>query len=206
MNESSRTVGGLRLGFIVPTGLLVLVGLGASPHPAAADSLPQPFGSSFYADHKAHLPGEVLTVLIVEESSATESAQTSTSKNDGIHLSASSPTRAQRQWQAALGDQFAGTGQIARSGELLARLSVLVDRVDRNGNLWVHGEQDIKLNGERQKIRLTGMVRPDDIGPDNTVPSWRIENAQILFLGKGVLGDSQSPGLLLRILRWLRLY
>jgi flagellar L-ring protein precursor FlgH len=200
VNESSRAFGGLGLGVIVLAGLL------ASPLPARADDLPQPFGSSFYADHKAHLPGEILTVLIVEESSATESAQTNTSKDDGIHLSASSPTRAQRQWQAALGDQFAGSGQIARSGELLARLSVLVDGVDRNGNLLVHGEQDIKLNGERQKIRLTGMVRPEDIGPDNTVPSWRIENAQIVFLGKGVLGDSQSPGLVVRILRWLGIY
>jgi len=187
--------------------MLALSGL-ARPQLAHAqtDGLPQAFGNSFYSDHKAHQAGDVLTVLIVEESSASESAQTSTAKTDALNAAAASPTRVQRRWQGTLGDQFDGGGQIARSGEMLARLSVQVDRVDRNGNLWVHGEQEIKINGERQRIRLTGMVRPDDVGPENTVASWRIESANIVFLGKGVLGDSQSPGLLLRILRWLRLY
>lgn len=190
------------------TLLMVMLALSALPRcaHAQADGLPQPFGYSFYSDHKAREAGDLLTVLIVEESSATESAQTTTNKTDGLSASLTTPARTQRQWQGSMGDQFDGRGQVARSGELLARLSVQIDSVDANGNLWVHGEQDIKVNGERQRIRLTGMVRPDDIAPDNSVPSWRIENAHILFLGKGVLGDSQSPGLLIRILRWLRLY
>lgn len=201
MTESLRASCALTVAIVALSGL-------AWPQPvhAQTDDLPQAFGNSFYSDHKAHQAGDVLTVLIVEESSATESAQTSTAKTDALNAAAASPTRVQRQWQGTLGDQFDGGGQIARSGEMLARLSVQVDRVDRNGNLWVHGEQEIKINGERQRIRLTGMVRPDDVGPENTVASWRIESANIVFLGKGVLGDSQSPGLLLRILRWLRLY
>lgn len=201
MTESLRASNALTIAMLALSGLVW-------PQPAHAqtDDLPQAFGNSFYSDHKAHQAGDVLTVLIVEESSATESAQTSTAKTDALNAAATSPTRVQRQWQGTLGDQFDGGGQIARSGEMLARLSVEVDRVDRNGNLWVHGEQEIKINGERQRIRLTGMVRPDDVGPENTVASWRIESANIVFLGKGVLGDSQSPGLLLRILRWLRLY
>ena len=172
---------------------------------AVADDLPDPFGRSFFADHSAHRPGDILTVLIVEASSASESAQTNTAKNDSFSASLSTPAKVGRQWQGSLGDQFAGTGQIQRSGQLLAQLSVVVDRVDRSGNLWIHGEQDILLNGERQTIRLTGMVRPDDIAPDNTVPSWRVSGASIALVGKGVLGSSQSPGLITRILRWLRL-
>lgn len=172
---------------------------------AQADDLPSAFGRSFYADHKASRPGDILTVLVVEESSASESAQASTSKSDGLSASLSTPSRMGRQWQGSVGDQFSGGGQIERSGQLVATLSVVVDRVDRNGNLWVRGDQDIKINGDRQRIRLTGMVRPDDIGPDNTVPSWRVSHARLALIGKGSLVGNEKPGLLIRILHWLRL-
>ena len=186
--------------------LALLVATAAGTHARAqADDLPNPFGRSFFADHRAHRPGDILTVLIVEAASASESAQTSTTKSDGINASLSSPAHVGQQWQGSLGDDFTGTGQIQRSGQLVAQLSIVVDRIDGNGNLWVSGEQEIVINGERQKIRLSGMVRPDDIGPDNTVPSWRVSHARIAFVGKGVLGGSQSPGLITRILRWLRL-
>jgi flagellar L-ring protein FlgH len=66
----------------------------------------------------------------------------------------------------------------------------------------VRGEQDIQVNNERQRIRLEGTVRPEDIGPDNTIPSWRVGGAHIEFTGKGLLGNKQSPGLLTRILSW----
>lgn len=186
--------------------LALLAGVAMAPQAGAQSSdPPNPFGRSFYADHSAHRPGDSVTVLIMEVSSASESAQTSTSKSDGINASLSTPARSGRQWQGSLGDQFTGTGQIQRSGQLVAQLTVVVDHIDRNGNLWVRGEQDIVLNGERQTIRLTGMIRPDDIAPDNTVPSWRVSGASIALIGKGVLGGSQSPGLITRILRWLRL-
>lgn len=191
---------------LAAAALLALIGI-ASPRPvhAQASGAPDPFGRSFYADHSALRPGDILTVLIEEESSATESAQTSTSKSDGISAAFSTPTRTQRQWQGTLGDQFSGGGQVARSGELLGQLSVVVDRIDPNGNLWVRGEQDIKVNGERQRILLTGRVRPVDIDADNTVPSWRVGDARISLLGKGVLGGSQSPGIISRILHFLHL-
>lgn len=186
--------------------LVVLAGAGMLGQACAqASDLPNPFGGSFFADHSAHRPGDVLTVLIMEVSSATESAQTSTGKSDGLSASLATAASPGRQWQGSLGDQFTGGGQIERSGQLVAQLSVVVERVDRNGNLWVRGEQDIEINGERQTIRLAGMVRPDDIAADNTVPSWRVSHARISLMGKGVLGGSQSPGLITRILRWLRL-
>lgn len=162
-------------------------------------------GRSFFADHRALKSGDVLTVLITESSSASESARTSTDKNDAANASLTTPSRGQRQWQVGLGGSFSGGGQIERSGQLLARLSVAVESTDENGNLQVHGEQDIELNGEHQRIRLEGAVRPDDISPDNTVPSWRIMHARIELVGKGLLARNQSPGLLTRILQWLHL-
>jgi flagellar L-ring protein precursor FlgH len=155
-----------------------------------------PVGASFFADHRARNTGDVLTVLITETSSATETARTQTDKSSGLNASLSTPPAGQRQWQAALGSSFNGGGQIERSGQLLARLSVVVDRIDEQGKLRVHGEQVIDMNGERQKIHLEGAVRPDDIAPDNTVPSWRVTDAKIALVGKGILGRSQSRGLL----------
>lgn len=162
-------------------------------------------GRSFFSDYKAVNPGDVLTVLITEASSATESARTSMDKNDSANAAITSPTSGQRQWQAALGGNYSGGGQVERSGQLLARLSVAVERIDENGNLLVKGEQDIELNGEHQRIRLEGAVRPDDIAPDNTVPSWRVMHARIALVGKGILAHAQSPGILTRILQWLHL-
>jgi flagellar L-ring protein precursor FlgH len=169
----------------------------------AADP-PVVVGASFFADHRARSAGDVLTVLVTETSSATESARTTTDKKDAVNASLTTPSR-QRQWGVGMGSTFDGGGQVARSGQLLARISVIVDQADERGELRVHGDQDIDLNGEHQRIHLEGTVRSDDIAPDNTVPSWRLGNAKISLIGKGILGRSQSPGLLGRIMHWLHL-
>jgi flagellar L-ring protein precursor FlgH len=96
--------------------------------------------------------------------------------------------------------RFAGGGQIERSGTLLARLSVKIEGVDANGNFIVSGEQLIVINNEKQAIRVSGLIRPDDIAADNTVPSWRVAGADIQLLGKGLLSKKSSPGLLTRLL------
>ena len=74
-----------------------------------------------------------------------------------------------------------------------------MEGVDGNGNLLIRGEQDIEVNNEKQRIALTGLVRPEDITPDNTVASWRIANADIDFVGKGILARKQSPSLLTKL-------
>jgi flagellar L-ring protein precursor FlgH len=169
-------------------------------NPAAAASV----GASFFADHRAHGPGDVLTVLVTEASSATESARTTTDKKDAFNALLNTPAR-QRQWTVGMGGTFDGGGQIARAGQLLARISVTVYGVDERGDLHVQGDQDIDLNGEHQRIHLDGMVRSDDVAPDNTVPSWRVGNAKISLIGKGILGHSQQRGLLGRIMHFFHL-
>jgi len=172
---------------------------------AHAEEAAPAIGRSFFADHKATNVGDVLTVLITESASATETARTSTDKTDNATASLTTPSRGQRQWGAGLGGNFSGGGQIERSGKLLARLSVVVEHAGENGVLTVQGEQDIELNGEHQRIRLEGAVRTVDISPDNTVPSWRIMHARIALVGKGFLSRAQSPGIITRILQWLHL-
>jgi flagellar L-ring protein FlgH len=166
---------------------------------AATGSWAQEEPRSFYADRRAYRPGDMLTVLIVESSSVTAAAQTTTSKNESAGVSLTHPA-AQKQFSVGFNGQSAGGGEIDRSDQFVAQLAVVVQGVDGKGNLQVHGEQDITVNDEKQRIRLDGIVREEDIGPDNTVKSYRVGTARIEFTGKGILARKQSPGLLNRIL------
>jgi flagellar L-ring protein precursor FlgH len=102
-----------------------------------------------------------------------------------------------------LSDQFSGGGSIQRSGRLLAQVTAVVQAVYPNGLLHVKGEQIIELNSEKQEIRLEGNVRPIDITDGNTILSTRIADARISYIGDGVLGEKQRPGILTRFLTWL---
>lgn len=154
-----------------------------------------------FADHTAHRPGDVLTVVITESAAASATARTRTDKRDRLSATLRLPDDPRDNVDLSLGTDFTGGGQIQRTGKLLAKLAVVVEGVDRNGNLWISGEQDILVNNERQRIMLSGLVRSADISPDNTVVSSRIANARIDFKGDGQLARQQSPGLLGLIFR-----
>jgi flagellar L-ring protein precursor FlgH len=172
--------------------LLTLPAFGAEP-------LPPP---SFYADRRAHEVGDMVTVLITESSSVEATARTSTAKSESARAALTHRDTDLRGASVDFGSDFSGGGQIERSGKLVAKLAVIVAGVDEAGNLVVQGEQEIRFNNEHQRIRLEGRVRPEDIGPDNTIASWRVAGAYIEFTGKGLLARKQAPGLLTRILSW----
>jgi flagellar L-ring protein precursor FlgH len=163
----------------------------------AADPLPP---QSFFADRRAHEVGDMVTVLITEFSSVEATARTSTSKSESARAALTHRDADLHGASVDFDSDFSGGGQIERSGKLLAKLAVTVEGVDDVGNLVVKGEQEISVNNERQRIRLEGKVRPEDIGPDNTIPSWRVGAAHIEFTGKGLLARKQRPGLLTRLL------
>lgn len=179
-------------------GLLVALGAIAPGVAQAADATSAP--QSLFADRRAHMPGDLITVLIAESASVSASAQTRTNKGESAnaHL-------LQRDGEMQLADvgiegQFAGGGKMERSGTLLGRLSVRIEALDANGNFIVSGEQLIVINNEKQTIRVGGLIRPDDIASDNTVPSWRVAGATVELVGKGLLSQKSAPGLLTRLL------
>lgn len=178
------------------TAFLGLTALSAHAQAPSTNSLVQ---RSLFADRKAHRTGDMLTVLITESAAANTTAQTTTNKDDNAFAFLATPDSDKR-WGAGIRSDFAGGGQIQRSGQLLARLAVVVDSIDENGNLTIRGEQDIRVNNERQRIALTGVIRSEDIAPDNTIQSSRISQAQIEFKGDGVLARRQKPGLISRVL------
>jgi len=175
--------------------LLLVTGVAdsiAADEPAATRSL--------FSDRRAQGQGDILTVLISEVASVSAAAQTRTTKGESASANLLQRDGEIQLAQAGFDSKFAGGGQIERSGTLLARLSVRIDTVDANGNFLVSGEQLIVINNEKQRIRVSGVVRPDDIAGDNTVPSWRVSGANIELVGKGILAQKQSPGILTRLL------
>lgn len=154
---------------------------------------------SFYADRQAYRRGDMLTVMIVESAAANSTARTRVDKGDRISASAGRTGIVEHEIGVGASNQFDGGGQIQRTGQLLGKLTVVVDEIDDKGNLKVTGEQTITINNEQQHIAVHGTVRPEDIGPDNTIPSWRILGANIEFKGKGILARKQSPGLLAKL-------
>lgn len=154
---------------------------------------------SLYADRKAFRPGDMLTVVITEVAAASATARTRTDKEESVSGDIRQPNEAPWSLELAFANDFTGGGEIQRTGKLLAKLAVEVREADANGNLAIYGEQDINVNNEAQRIALTGLVRPEDIGPDNTVVSWRIANAKIDFKGNGILARKQSPGLMTKL-------
>lgn len=158
------------------------------------------------ADRRASRPGDVVTILVMENSSASNSADTSTKTSAGLQGSLSTMYAGQNALQLGVGDNYGGKGAIQRSGRLLAQLSVTVMDVTPSGDLLVAGNQAIDVNGEKTQIRLEGRVRPVDIAANNTVPSTRLADAKIDYVGEGFITDRSKPGLIPRFLAWLGLW
>jgi flagellar L-ring protein precursor FlgH len=146
------------------------------------------------ADNKAFRVGDVLTVQVFENSSATTSADTGTRRKNGISAEASNGVHKSNQIGLAVGGDFEGGGRTQRANRVLATLTVTVRDILPNGDLRVGGEQQLTVNDEPQKVTLEGRVRPVDISEANIVLSTRLADAKITFIGEGdVTERSQRP-------------
>lgn len=153
------------------------------------------------SDKRAHLPGDVLTVLIYENSSAVTSADTALQRKNTIGLQGNADQHSHN-LNAGANNSFDGGGTVQRAGKLLAQMSVTVASVAPNGDLLVVGEQLLEINSDSQKIRVEGRVRPLDISDANAVMSFRLADAKISYLGDGDLASRQRPGLWSRLFHW----
>jgi flagellar L-ring protein FlgH len=156
------------------------------------------------ADHRAYRVGDIVTIYVLEATRAKSQAATEAGSDLDLDVGLSSPST---QYNANLGlsGSNASGAQTTRVGELRTQVSAQVTDVESNGSLRIAGEQSLIVNGERQKIRITGLVRPQDINADNTVWSNRIANADLELLGVGVVSESQRQSIFYRVFKWLRL-
>ena len=95
---------------------------------------------------------------------------------------------------------FKGGGSTTRSGALNAVLTARVAGVLPNGDLELEGVREIDINGDRQILVVTGVVRPSDVGPGNVVPSTAVGQMRIRYFGRGLIKDNLNPGWLVRVL------
>lgn len=158
------------------------------------------------SDRRAHRVGDILTVLVVENASASATAGTNTDKNNDLGVQFSSPSSAQKNYNLSVDQNYDGGGKSARTGKLLAQISVVVKAIEPNGDLQINGIQDIEINDEKQTINLAGKVRSIDVDERNTVLSTRVANAKITYVGNGVLAESQHKGWLSRLITLFGLF
>jgi len=153
------------------------------------------------ADHKARRAGDLVTVLVYENASASSTADTSAGRDANAGVSIELP-RPQRSHSAGVttNNDFRGQGQTQRSGRVLAQLTVSIQEVLPNGDLAIAGTQALEINGEKQLIKLEGRVRAHDITDLNTVVSTRVADARISVVGDGTVSDQQKPGWWQRLL------
>lgn len=169
--------------------------------------------NSIFADHKAKTVGDIVTVVISEESKATKQATTSTDRTTSMSASipnlfglenstyiVDSDVDLENLVKADFDNSFEGQGATARSGTFTASLTTQVIERYQNGNLKVRGGKEVMVNNEVQIIYLTGIIRPTDITAANTVPSTKVLNARISYTGQGAVADKQKPGWLMRSL------
>ncbi len=141
------------------------------------------------ADNKAYRPGDVLTVQVLENSSATSSADTGTRRNNRVQAELAHGSRSVGQSTLTVGGDFDGGGRTQRTNRLLTTVSVVVQEVLPGGQLRIAGAQSLTVNDELQTVRLEGLVRPVDISEANVVLSTRIADARITYVGEGDVTD-----------------
>ena len=169
-------------------------------------------GGLFSSDRRARRVGDILTVDFNEVFAATKAQTAASAKSDSFDVTLPNVLpniitgglgngEAGNAMAAGTTRSFSGSGNAAQSNSLTGRLSVTIVRVFDNGNMGVLGQKELTLNNGKEYIRLSGIVRPEDISPSNTVSSNLLADAQISYTGAGQLADSSKPGWLSRALR-----
>jgi flagellar L-ring protein precursor FlgH len=179
--------------------------------PAARGGLWQEYSScGLFRDLRAYRVGDLVTVNIVETSKATKKAKTKTARQSSVdagienllgyegRLPFPSEFNNQAMFKASMKNGFDGSGETSRDESMTASITARVLEVAPNGNLLIRGSRQIKVNNENQYITLTGLIRPVDISPDNTVLSSFVADAHIEYAGRGAVSDKQRPGWLMR--------
>ena len=176
-----------------------------NPQPVAPGSLwPADDHVAFYADRKALRVGDIITVSIVENAKANNTADTDLSRSSSLDASLSSFFGKDKFLQlfklgndlikSSADNAHKGAGSTTREGQLTATITAVVKEVLPNGNLVIQGTRAVTVNHEEQYIVITVVVRPLDVNRDNVVLSTKVADANIAIGGLGVVADKQRSG------------
>ncbi len=158
-----------------------------------------------FEDYRARLPGDTLTVQIVEKITATASSTSSIDKAGSVELGVTAlpgvnPAAFARATAAGNStNTFAGKGATENSNDFSGTITVVVSGVLPNGHLLIAGEKQIGVNQNVDVLRFSGQVDPRAIQPGNTVQSAQIANVRLEQRGRGQQSEAQRIGWLGRV-------
>jgi len=160
-----------------------------------------------FTDNIARGVGDILTVIVDERTLADFTASTQATKNDknsvnaqffiGLLDSLFKPI------STGANSSVSGNGETSQSSRMSATMSTVVKQVMPNGNLVIEGRRSLITNKQTQTIVFSGIVRPSDIRPNNTVRSVNVAEAEIKMDGSGLISQRQRKGILTTIIDWL---
>jgi flagellar L-ring protein precursor FlgH len=197
-----------------PSFAPVIPDIAAVPQSSNGSAYVDGYGLSLYQDMKAYRVGDILTVKLKEETKASKDAKTNFKKSNSLQMDqptilgnnniranianllpfVNSNTASTLQSILNSESEFKGAGDGSQNNSLSGDITVTISQVLPNKNLVIRGEKWLTLNQGAEYIRLSGIVRPQDIGPNNEVSSARIANARITYSGTGPVADSNKQG------------
>jgi flagellar L-ring protein precursor FlgH len=166
--------------------------------------------TGLFGDLRARRVNDLVTVRVLESVAASGAADSNLDKNSKASLGVPNLFGLESKYPGAIdpssmvsasaNTSFKGGGATSRSGDLTAVITARVAEVLPNGDLALEGVREIDINGDRQIIVLTGVVRAADVGPGNVVPSTAIGQMRIRYFGRGLIKYNLHPGWLVRVL------
>lgn len=157
--------------------------------------------TSLYTDLRAHKVGDIITVVLTESTKAKKSAGNQIKKATDlnikpVYLGGNNLSIKGNPLDARYSDSMDTNREsdADQSNSLSGNISANVMQVLANGNLVIRGEKWITINNGDEFIRVTGIIRPQDITPENTIDSPRVANARIQYSGTGAFADAQKVG------------
>lgn len=161
-------------------------------------------GTSMFSDIKAHRVGDIITILIRENTVAVSNASTATdTKNEISGGEGEGPLGFVPLFGLDTKTKFQGDGSTERSGQIQTEMTATIVEVLANGNLRIEGKRGMKINGELETVIVSGVVRAKDISAHNRIHSTQIADASITYNGKGTIESAHQPGWITRIVNWV---
>lgn len=166
------------------------------------------FLADMASDIRALRKGDLLTIVVSERSTASATAQTTTSRkgstNGGVNsiFGPVATTRLSQLVDLTGKTDLTGTGSTTRQTTLTTTLAAVVTEILPNGDFEISATRSIKTNSEVQTVTLTGQIRRFDLGPANQVRSDRIANLKVSVNGRGVVNDAvRRPNIVVRLIQ-----
>lgn len=168
-------------------------------------------GNTLVTDVRAYRANDLVTVRVQELASAKRSADTQIDRDGRIDFGGDVGNLVRNMggidpdklMNLRSGTSHDASGQTSRRDDVRFNVAATVTKVLPNGNLFLEGHRVVLVNDEEHHFYISGVARPADIETDNSIASIQLADAQVEFVGDGVMSEGQKPGWLTRVLNFI---